>query len=222
LNTNPFTVDTYIARTANNSSDKAIIIFSDVFGIYKNAQLVADGFAKRGYLTVLPDLFGGDAISVEAFEGGKVNLPEWLAKHPTSKLDAIAESLVKHLRTTLGVKHLASVGYCFGAKYVVRNLKSGILDAGYTAHPSFVTAEELGAITQPLSIAASEIDEIFTQELRFESEKILAGLHVPYQINLYGAVAHGFAVRGDLSNKKVKFATDQAFEQAVSWFEAWL
>ncbi len=68
----------------------------------------------------------------------------------------------------------------------------------------------------------SEIDEIFTKEHRFESEKILADLQVPYQINLYGAVAHGFALRGDLNDKKVKFATDQAFEQAVAWFNTWL
>lgn len=50
----------------------------------------------------------------------------------------------------------------------------------------------------------------------------MAKIQVPYQIFLYGAVSHGFAVRGDLSDKKVKFATDQAFEQAANWFTAWL
>jgi hypothetical protein len=40
-------------------------------------------------------------------------------------------------------------------QYVVRNLKDGRLDGGYTAHPSFVTPEELSAITGPLSIAAA-------------------------------------------------------------------
>jgi dienelactone hydrolase len=123
----------------------------------------------------------------------------------------------------------------------VRNLKEGHLDAGYIAHPSFVTYEELSAIIKPLSIAAAgktshlklliipgeantslEIDNIFTPENRFESEKILADVKVPYQINLYGSVSHGFALRGDLSIKEVKFATDRAFEQAVTWFKHWL
>jgi len=34
-------------------------------------------------------------------------------------------------------------------------LKDGILDGGFVAHPSFVTSEELSAITKPLSIAAA-------------------------------------------------------------------
>ena len=67
-----------------------------------------------------------------------------------------------------------------------------------------------------------EIDKIFTAEKRAESEKILADLKVPYQINLYGAVEHGFALRGDLAIKEVKFATDRAFEQAVTWFKFWM
>ena len=67
-----------------------------------------------------------------------------------------------------------------------------------------------------------EIDTIFTSEKRSESEKILADLKAPYQINLYGAVSHGFALRGDLSIKEVKFVTDRAFEQAVTWFKYWL
>lgn len=40
-------------------------------------------------------------------------------------------------------------------QYVVRNLRDGRLDVGYTAHPSFVTSEELSAIDKPLSIAAA-------------------------------------------------------------------
>jgi hypothetical protein len=120
-------------------------------------------------------------------------------------------------------------------------LKNDRLNAGYVAHPSFVTSDELSALSKPLSIGAAgkvspqslnhagnktytsiEIDTIFTSEKRSESEKILADLKAPYQINLYGAVSHGFALRGDLSIKEVKFATDRVFEQAVTWFKYWL
>jgi dienelactone hydrolase len=67
-----------------------------------------------------------------------------------------------------------------------------------------------------------EIDAVFTTEKRAESEKILAELKVPYQINIYGSVSHGFALRADFSIKEVKFAADHAFEQAVTWFKYWL
>lgn len=110
-----------------------------------------------------------------------------------------------------------------GAKYVVRSLtSSGGIDVGYLAHPSFVTEDELKAINGPLSIAAAENDTIFTTELRHTSEKILKESGQPYQINLYGGVSHGFGVRGDIGKRHEKFAKEQAFLQAVTWFDYWL
>jgi dienelactone hydrolase len=103
----------------------------------------------------------------------------------------------------------------------MRHYKSGI-DVGYCAHPSFVTEEELAAITGPLSISAAETDQIFTVEKRHTSEEILKKTGQPWQINLFSGVSHGFAVRADLSNKTAKFAKEQAFLQAVAWFDQWL
>ena len=44
-------------------------------------------------------------------------------------------------------------------------------------------------------------------------------MDVPWQINLYSDVEHGFAVRADLSKRRVKWAKEQAFLQAVHWFD---
>jgi dienelactone hydrolase len=90
------------------------------------------------------------------------------------------------------------------------------------AHPSFVEEEELAAITGPLSIAAAETDSIFTAEKRHKSEVILKETGHPYQINLYSGVVHGFSVRCDTSKPIEKFAKEQAFYQAVAWFDAFL
>jgi dienelactone hydrolase len=74
-------------------------------------------------------------------------------------VDPIVEATIKELRgPAYGVKRLGGVGYCFGAKYVCRFLKQGKLDAGFTAHPSFVEADELRGIEGPLSIAAAGKD----------------------------------------------------------------
>lgn len=87
---------------------------------------------------------------------------------------------------------------------------------GYLAHPSFVTEEELAAITGPLSIAAADVDPIFPDENRHKSEAILRKSGQPFQIYLYSNVSHGFSVRGDLSKRDERFAKDQAFRQAVA------
>ena len=54
---------------------------------------------------------------------------------------------------------------------------------------------------------------------RHEMEGILDTLEVPYQINTLSNVEHGFAVRCDLSKASEKFAKEQAFAQAVAWFD---
>jgi dienelactone hydrolase len=101
-------------------------------------------------------------------------------------------------------------------------LKPGQVDVGYLAHPSHIEADELKAIQGPLSIAAAETDRVFPSEKRHESEEILKNLGLPYQINLYSGVSHGFAVRGDLSVKVAKYAKENAFLQAVQWFKEYL
>lgn len=113
------------------------------------------------------------------------------------------------------------MGYCFGAKYVIRHLRpqQQKIDVGFVAHPSFVESDELKAIEGPLAIAAAEVDEIFPSEKRHESEIILRESGLPYQINLYSGVEHGFTVRGNISNKVEKYAKENAFLQALQWFE---
>lgn len=60
-------------------------------------------------------------------------------KGPHGKLpidvDPIADAVLVEMRTKLGCKRIGGVGYCFGAKYVVRHLRPdhGKLDVGYGA-----------------------------------------------------------------------------------------
>lgn len=67
-----------------------------------------------------------------------------------------------------------------------------------------------------------ETDSIFPPEKRQETEVILRESGNPYQITLYSGVSHGFAVRGDLSNQQVLFAKEQAFYQAIAWFDEYV
>lgn len=106
-------------------------------------------------------------------------------------------------------------------QYVVRQYKNGI-DVGFVAHPSFVEEDELAAISGPFAIAAAETDSIFPAEKRHRSEEILAKTKQPYQINLYSGTDHGFSVRGDVKVKAQKYAKEQAFLQAVTWFDTYL
>ncbi|KAJ6090276.1 Protein AIM2 [Penicillium sp. IBT 16267x] len=213
-------VKTYIGTPKNNKKpETAILYLSDVFGFFPNNQLLVDEFANNGYLTIFPDLFNGGQIGPDDMNNGKVDIMAWLGEHQPDVIDPVVAKTIKYMRETLGVKRIAAVGYCFGARYVTRFLKAGKIDVGYHAHPTGTTHEELAGIEGPLSIAAAEIDSAFTTQLRHESEETLIKTGQEWQINLFSGVTHGFAVRADLSVSQQKWAKEQAFCQAVQWFD---
>ncbi|KAG9241789.1 dienelactone hydrolase [Calycina marina] len=221
-------IEAYVAVPKDKAhKNTAILYLPDVFGIWENSKLIADQFAANGYYTLVVDLFNGDALTLNRPEG--FDFMKWLTKgsdgnnpHTFEAVDPIVEMSIEYLKGE-GYTKIGSVGYCFGAKYVARYMAmSKGIDVGYMAHPSFVTEEELSAITGPLSIAAAETDQIFTTELRHKSEEILIKTKLPYQINLFGGTEHGFSVRCNLSIPVQKFAKEKAFLQAVAWFDEYL
>ncbi|KAM0547584.1 hypothetical protein ACHAPJ_010328 [Fusarium lateritium] len=208
-------IDVYLAKPSTKEPRQAVLYIPDIFGIWQNSKLMADAFAAQGYVCLVLDIFNGDQVPAKMPDG--FDVMKWLSPHTPKSIDPIIVSGISYLKS-IGATQIGAVGYCLGAKYVIRHYKSGI-DCGFAAHPSFVETEELAAITGPLSIAAAELDDLFTVEKRHESEAILSKSKQDYQINLFSGVHHGFAVRGDLNDKKQLFAKEQAFAQAVAWFK---
>jgi dienelactone hydrolase len=133
-----------------------IFLITDIIGHrFINAQLLADGFAAHGYHVVMPDLFNGDPWLIdEAARPKGLTLPDWLKNHMPEQTTPIITAVLAGIKSELKPEKIGAIGYCFGAKYVTR-LLAGEIDAGFNAHPSFVTLEELAAIKKPLSIAAA-------------------------------------------------------------------
>ncbi|KAK4123122.1 alpha/beta-hydrolase [Parathielavia appendiculata] len=203
----------------------AVLLLTDVFGLaLPENRLLADSYARAGYLTVVPDLFNGSPAP------GDINVPgfnttEFLAQHGPSVTDPIIAATVSYLRSKLGVIRIAAPGYCFGGRYAFRFLDddapAGGVDVGFAAHPSLLEAGEIAAIRGPVSIAAADNDNLFDAAARAAAEKVLAEKpeKVPYQVNLYSGTSHGFGVRVNLTDPQQKYAKEQAFLQAARWFD---
>ncbi|KAK4153580.1 protein AIM2 [Chaetomidium leptoderma] len=215
----------------------AVLYLTDVFGIaLPENKLLADSFARAGYLTVAPDLFNG------APAPGDINVPgfnttDFLAKHTPAVTDPILASTIEYLRTELNVSRIAATGYCFGGRYSFRLLdgegesegegkKGAAVDVGFAAHPSLLETSEIAAVKGPVAIAAADGDTLFNAQARAAAEAVLLETakqrQQPYQVVLYSGTQHGFAVRADVSDPQQKYAKEEAFLQAVRWFDRFL
>ena len=63
---------------------------------------------------------------------------------------------------------------------------------------------------------------MMSPERRAQVEALLQKTGLPYSVALYGGTSHGFGVRANISDPRQKFGKEQAFFQAVRWFDAWL
>ena len=93
-----------------------MLVLSDIFGIYTNSKLLADDYAMKGYLAIVPDLFHGDAATFSDVAAGNFDIHTWLRNHPTNKVDPIIETIIDYVRQELGYTRIGAAGYCFGAK----------------------------------------------------------------------------------------------------------
>ena len=144
----------------------------------------------------------------------------------------VVKEVIQALRSQFSVKRLGAVGYCFGAKYVARFMgavgreSNATIDVGVMNHPSWVEVSELKEMHGPVAINAAQTDSIFTVEKRHEAEKVLSAWgdekKLAYQINLYAGVSHGYAARGDVSDRRTRYAKEATFLQAVQWYDTWL
>jgi dienelactone hydrolase len=60
-----------------------------------------------------------------------------------------------------------------------------------------------------------------SSERRHAIEEQLQTTGQPYSLALYSGTQHGFGVRANISDLEQKFGKEQAFFQAVRWFDTW-
>ncbi|KAJ3568986.1 hypothetical protein NP233_g5344 [Leucocoprinus birnbaumii] len=219
-------VDVYIATpTVDYPKDKAILYLPDAFGHQLiNAQLMADDFARNGFYTVIPDILLGDGVPLDAFENPNFKIADWLAKHTQEKTRPTLDKVIDGLKDQ-GIKEFGAVGYCFGGRYVFDLAFENIIKASVVCHPSLLKIPaDLNTYFEtskaPLLINSCTVDSQFPHEAQAVADELFGqGKFTPgYERAYWEGCTHGFAVRGDLSDPKVKAGKEGAFNNTVEWF----
>jgi len=217
-------VETYVATpTVDYPKDKVILLLTDVFGLpLVNNKLLADGFAENGFKTIVPDYLNGDAIPVAAMEAGNFDIMKWFPNHGAAQTRPVLDKVIAALKAD-GVTTFGAVGYCFGGRYVFDLAFDNIIVAGATAHPSLLQVpadleKYVASSKAPLLINSCTTDSQFPLEAQAKADEIFAGFAPGYKREYFEGCTHGFAVRGDLSDPKVKAGKEGAFKSTVEWF----
>ncbi|THH00654.1 hypothetical protein EW026_g1919 [Hermanssonia centrifuga] len=204
-------VDCYIATpSVEYPTDKVILYIPDVFGIQLvNHKLQADDFARNGFKVVVPDIFH-DAAPPDALDpGSNFNLGEWFTRNGPDYTEPQVRKVVAALKAD-GITKIGATGYCYGARTAF-NL-------------AFENEKYLAEAKAPLLINSCEFDSIFPAEAQKSADEILGdGKFTPGYKRLYWeGCTHGFAVRGDLSDPKIKAGREGSFKATVEWFLKYL
>jgi dienelactone hydrolase len=91
-----------------------------------------------------------------------------------------------------------------------------------TAHPTWLTKDEMDNIGVPVQICAPEVDAAFTPELKAYANEVIPTKGVPYDYQYFHGVEHSFATRGNLEDEKEKRAMLRAKRAQVGWMREWL
>ncbi|KAJ7708957.1 Alpha/Beta hydrolase protein [Mycena rosella] len=217
-------VECYIATpTVDYPKDKVLLFLTDAFGItLPNNQLLADDFARNGFRTIIPDYLHGDGVPVDIMETpGRFDIPKWLSTHGTPDTRPLLDSVITALKAD-GVTTFGATGYCFGGRYVFDLAFDGVISAGATSHPSLLQVpadlEKYAATAKaPLLINSCTTDTQFPLEAQAQADKIFAGFAPGYKREYFDGCTHGFAIRGDLTDPKVKAGKEGAFTATVEW-----
>ncbi|KAF9459319.1 dienelactone hydrolase endo-1,3,1,4-beta-D-glucanase [Collybia nuda] len=220
-------VNCYVATpTMDYPKDKVVLYLADIFGPQLiNAQLLIDDFARNGFKTIAPDYFNDDPAPPTALSPGDTwDISKWFPNHGPEQTRPVLDKVINALKEQK-VTAFGATGYCFGGRYVFDLSFENIIQVAVVSHPSLLQIpadlEKLKETSKaPLLINSCTVDTQFPLEASAKADEILGnGKFTPgYKREYFEGCTHGFAVRGDLSDPKVKAGKEGSFKATVEWF----
>ncbi|KAJ8487117.1 hypothetical protein ONZ45_g14439 [Pleurotus djamor] len=222
-------VETYVATPEiEYPKDKAVLFMTDIFGPRMiNIQLLADDYARNGFKVYVPDIVNGDPVPTAILSGNtSISIPEWLKDHGPEQTTPTVEKAIAALRAQ-GMKEIGACGFCFGARYCFNVAFAGELKVAVVSHPSLLEIADIEKYSKtnvPLLVNSCEFDDLFSDDVRDGFDQALGGDNFApgYKRTYFEGCAHGFSVRGDLSNPKVLAGKEGAFKASIEWLLKYL
>lgn len=121
-------------------------------------------------------------------------------------------------------KRVGAVGYCIGAWGAIQmgSKDRKLVDCVMIAHPTSLDKKEIDDVGVPVQILAPQYDPVFTEELKSYCNERIPRLGLAYDYQFFPNATHGFANRGNTSDKTEVKALERGKNATVNWFRQWL
>ncbi|KAL8679547.1 MAG: hypothetical protein Q9186_004193 [Xanthomendoza sp. 1 TL-2023] len=171
----------------------------------------------------------------------------WLARQSQEKVLPLLHKIIEGAKdefadAVANGDGVYAVGYCFGGRYVlllgselpdtvakgqaVKDVEQGVvkvapqIKAGAIAHGTSITKADIEGLKAPVTMACTENDPLFPDDIRAEGQKYLVDNDIPHEIQVFPGVPHGFAVVGEYEDANIMEAQKAAFDQMLSWLKS--
>lgn len=203
------------------ASNKAIVVFPDIYGFNTRSRKIADTLAAKGFHVLLLDCFHGDTAE------GKPDKVAWVSKFSYELVAQDINAGIDFL-TKKGVtdSEIATIGFCWGGWAIAKSASEGISwKCGVSPHPStkieklvFGMDEDLmfSKVSMPFLLmpAGDDPDNLKPGSDRVKKLEGAGGGSVPFE-----SMRHGWVSRGDLSIPDVKENVEKALTQISAFIE---
>ena len=191
----------YLARPDGEGATAGVVLLQEIFGINANMRGVADDYAARGVVAIVPDLFWRQEPGVEldpssaADRDRATELMKGLDQ-PQAVEDALAAAAYLR-KMDGGPARVGAVGYCLGGKLAFLMAARPGVDAavsyyGVAIQASLDKAHELQA---PLLLHIAGEDHLCPPEAQARIRETFAPIS-DVTVMDYPGVGHAFARRG--------------------------
>jgi carboxymethylenebutenolidase len=192
-------VRAYIAYPERAGKAPAIIIIHEIFGLTPWEPTVADDFAGKGYIAIVPDLLSSRfGISPATEDSGRKLVALLAPDGVVADLDAAYKYISAQPATN--VDRIGIIGFCWGGgnvwRYAAANTK---LKAAVACYGPVADTAMLRKIQTPVLGVYGQNDGRVTASIP-DIVRILGSTRTPFAVDSYLGTGHGFLKPGRTGN----------------------
>jgi dienelactone hydrolase len=229
-------VDFYISKSIE-SPTSAVLLLPDIWG-WNGGRIraIADYWAKQGYMAIIPKLL------TPVFEGGtdgdamsptSVFNMDWMKLFPWSVQKPKVDTALK-LCKDKGIVKIAVLGFCYGGHPAswASSENPDLIVCGAVFHPSMQLEtyafggnmlDLMKGVKCPFLIAPAGGDlPMFAEDGEFGEALKSSAKGSACIWKVYEEMSHGWSVRGDIADEKIKRDCEAVMKEATEFFAKYL